>query len=401
MSEAFVQFLESLKLFSGFERTEAIEMENLIATVDSGIETVDTAIKELPISKTEQGFITMGDRPVGEINQIMREGDLVELVKISKAEIPVTSSEVSEFQRLVQNTPELKYRQVKDLSSVTKAKYPHMDVEPENIDTLSQGAKNDLSKVENNLYKYFKQGTVISLTVGTVVVGVDGISKSTLRRKGCFMQTSINGTVTSCKVQAYTCSGITDGNMCQGTFKYYNTTLILMKIVMLDDTDERKMRLAELVEMSVGDLNKNLSQIIDKHYDKVAKFIKDLNDQRPEVDVCQIKHPDVDNGGIPACRMCTPSANPTSTLFIDPSQYPGNVTFQCVINPSIIDTISDAVINTGKDLWDGVSSGILKFLKPIGIFIVIVLILIAVITIVVKLIPQKQQKQSLPTYQRV
>lgn len=393
-AEVFVRFLEELKLFSGFERTEAIEMERLISSVDTGIETADVVIKDLPVAKTEQGFLTLGDRPVGEINQIMREGDLAELVKISQKEIPVTGTDIKSFEKLVSDTPELRTRQVKDLATTAKAKYPQLDVEAENMETLSTGAKKDLAKVESNLFKYFKQGTVISLTIGTVVVGVGWISAATSKRKGCFMQTSIDGKVTSCKVQAYSCIGTPEGNLCQENLKYYNTTLVLMKLVMLDDADERKTKLAELVKMKVSDLNANLSQIIDKFYPDVAKYIKDLAENRPDVDVCQIKHPDIDNGDIPACRMCTPSAKPTSTLFIDPTQYPNNVAFQCVINPSILDTISDAVINTGKDLWDGITSGLIKFLKPIAIFIVIVLILLAIITIGLKLIPQKQAQQS-------
>lgn len=402
----FVKFLEELRLFSGFERTEAFEMEELLSKVDTGIETANVIIKDLPVSATEEGFLTIGDRPVGEINQIMREGDLVELVKISQKEIPVTGTDIKGFQKLVSDTPEMRTRQVKDLASSAKAKYPQLDVEPEKMEMLSNGAKKDVARVESNLFKYFKQGTVLSLTIGTVVVGVGWISKATSKRKGCHMQTSINGKVTSCKVQAYSCIGTPDGNLCQENLKYYNTTLVLMKLVMLDNTDERKMELAKLVKMDVADLNPKLSQIIDNNYSDVAKFIKNLGDKRPDVDICQIKHQDVENGEIPACRMCTPSAKPTSTLFIDPIQYPNNVAFQCVINPSILDTISDAVINTGKDLWDGITSGIIKFLKPISIFIIIVLILFAIITIGFKLIPQKQsqppsQPQSSIRYQRI
>lgn len=393
MAALFREFLEDLKSFSGFEKTLAIDAERLLREVDTGIKGVDEAIKSLPVAKSEQGFLIMGERPVGEINKVLREADLAELVRISKKDIPITSSDKSLFKATVNDTPELKFREVSDLANASKAKYPHLDVTVENIENLSKAGQRDLKIAENNLFKYFKRGTIISLTIGTIVVGVDWLAKATEKRKGCFMLTTINHKTTSCKVQAYSCVG-QGGDMCPQNLKLYNVTLVLMKIATLDDTDSRKISVAKAAGVAVGDLEKNLSQVIDKKYDAIAKVIREMGADRPEFAICDIRHNDVENGVVPACRMCTPSANPISTQFIDPTQYPDNITFQCSINPSLIDTISDAVINTGKNLWDGITNGILQFLKPIAIFIVVILSLFIVVSIVLKFIPNRSAKSS-------
>jgi hypothetical protein len=112
-------------------------------------------------------------------------------------------------------------------------------------------------------------------------------------------------------------------------------------------------------------------------------------DNKPTLQVCSIVNAQIENGKVPPCRMCSPSDNPSSTTFIDPSQYPENVTFECVVNPSILDTITDAVVSTGSNLWEGVSTSVLQPFKRFGIITVIILILVLVIWFVSKLFMKK------------
>lgn len=390
----FKSFLTELKKLSGASKATVEEASSLLKRVDSGIKSTDEAIKSLKVTKNSQGVVLLGDKYVGVINRILREGDLKKLVSVSKQNIPVTAADSSAFKTLVGATPERGLKNVDDVAAVTKRERPHLDATVENLNKISDTAKRDLKKVENNLYKHFKNGAVVALTVGVVYVGADWISKATEARKGCFMVTTVNGVTTSCKVAAYTCSTDEDagtGNKCTGTTNYYNTTLVLMNLANAPDDDPNKIAIATATGIAVNQLNAQLANIIDNHYPAVVTAIEKMGTQRPKTfSICDIKNNAVEGGVVPPCRMCDPTANPVSTSFIDPAQYGDNITFQCVTNPSILDTISDTVLSTGKNLWDGVSTVVSGSLKQIGIIAAIILAVLILVMFIVRLFTRKQ-----------
>lgn len=393
VGSGFKSFLTELKKFSGVNKATVEEASTLLKSVDSGIKSTDEAIKNLKVTKNAQGVVLLGDKHVGRINRILREGDLKTLIGVSKQNIPVTAADSSAFKTLVGNTPERGLKNVDDVAAVTKRDRPHLNATVENLDKISDTAKQDLKKVESNLYKYFKEGAVISLTVGAVYVGVDWVSKATQARKGCFMVTTINGVTTSCKVATYTCSsGDTNtGNKCTGTMDYYNTTLVLMYLANAPDTDPNKIAIATVTGVPVSQLDSQLANIIDNHYPAVVDAIEKMGTERPNTfSICGITNKSVEGGVVPPCRMCDPTANPVSTSFIDPAQYGDNITFHCVTDPSILDTISDTVVSTGKNLWDGVATVVSGSLKQIGIIAAIILGVLVLVMFIARMFTKKR-----------
>lgn len=390
----FRNFLKSLRGLSGIGKGTIEDASALLKTANSGIHSVDDALKNLPVTKTRHGFLRMGDETVGRINKLLREGDLGEIARVSKRNISYTSADVKAFKSTVSDTPEKAFKEMSDVVVANKRVYPHLDARVEDIPNLSKSATKDLKTVENNLFKYFKKGTVIALTLGTVYVSADWLVKATEQRKGCFMLTTINNKTTSCKVQAYSCIG-QGGHMCHDNLPYYNVTLVLMKIATLDDSDLRKIDVATAAGISPSELNAKLATVIDTKYEAVSKVIK-LMTNKPDVDICGIKHPDVENGIVPACRMCSPSDNPISTTFIDPDMYPDNVTFQCSINPSLLDTLTDAAISTGKNLLSGITGGLGPLVKLFAIGFAVILVLLILITVAMKFI-EKRRRNTSPT----
>lgn len=130
------------------------------------------------------------------------------------------------------------------MATQNKKSFPYLDLKETDFPNMSKTAATDIKKIENNLFKYFKQGTTIALTLGVIYVAVDWLVKTTEKRKGCFMLTTISGKTTSCKVQAYSCIG-SEGDLCTSTLSYYNTTLVLMKIATLADDNELKIKVAQ------------------------------------------------------------------------------------------------------------------------------------------------------------
>lgn len=398
VGSGFARFLKDLKTYSGVSVANTAEQaKNLLKTVDSGIKSTDDVIKNLTVTKNKQGAFLLGDQPVGAIHKILREGDLKKLIAVSKQNVPVTAADVSSFKKLVGVTPELGLKNVDDVATVAKRERPHLNATVDNLDKLSDTAKRDLKKVESNLYRHFREGTAVALTIGAVTVGVDWISQATRARKGCFMMTVVDGKTTSCKISAYTCSAddANTGNKCTNVQDYYNITLVLMHLASAPDTDPQKKAIATLTGIAVNELNAKLSTVIDNHYATVAKAIKEMGAQRPKgFSVCGITNDAVENGVVPPCRMCDPTANPVSTTFIDPEQLGENITFQCVTNPSVLDTISDVVVSTGHNLWDGVFTLASGTLKQIGIIAAIVLVLLVLITFIARMLTAKRPEYT-------
>lgn len=380
--------MSDLKKIGASSKVTVEEVSTFLKSIDSGIKSTDETIKNLKVSKNSQGFVLLNDMHVGVVNKVLREGDLKKLVSMTKQNVPVTVSDCSAFKTLVGSTPEMGLKNVDDVATITKREYPHLHATLENLDKLSDTAKRDLKKVESNLYKYFKEGTIIALTVGVVYVGVDWIYKATKSRKGCYMVTTINGVTTSCKIAAHTCS-INDNlvtNSCTGSVDYYNTTLVLMHLSDARDTDPNKIALASATGIAVYRLRSQLANIIDNYYPIVVNLIEQMGIKRPNtVSICGIKNDTVEGGLIPPCRLCDPSADPVSTTFIDPAQFGDNITFICVTNPSILDTITDTVVSTGKNLWDGVGVVVSGSLKRISVLIAIILVVLTLITLIIRM----------------
>lgn len=370
-------FLKELKLLG---RAGVDEVGSLLKNFKSNIKSLDDVITKLPVTKNKHGFIELGENSIGKVNKVMREGNLSEIVKMSGKNIPVSKIESASFKSLVADTPEKAFKDVTDLATANKKSFPHLDLKEADLGNMSKSAAKDVKKVESNLYKYFKTGTKIVLTVGVVYVGVDWLIKTNEKRKGCFMLTTINGKTTSCKVQTYSCVG-SGGDMCTSALPYYNITLVLIKIASMPDTDALKIKVAAAAGVQPSALSSSLANVIDTKYSEITTVIADATN-KPTFVICELSHPDVEKGEIPPCRMCSPSDTPISTSYIDPKQYPDNVTFQCSPNPSLLDTLADVVKNTGKDLFDGISGGLTTLLKPLlilGGVIIIILILISVV----------------------
>lgn len=380
-------------------KNSADEVARITKSVATGSNTIDDIIKSLPVKRAENGLITVGGETVGNINRILREANLTKLIELSKYGKPVTSVEKSLFRELVGDTVERTLKDISDATISSVKTHPKLNIGAESVSKLGKADKAVVDKVQSNLLKRFKEGSIIALAIGSVYVGVDWLVKTTEKRKGCFMVTNINGKTTSCKVSQYTCSdNASSGDLCKSSdMPYYNVTLVLMKIVSLPDNDPNKQTIAKVTGIPVNELQSKLATIIDTKYGEVTDAIADMKN-RPSFKVCDISHPSVEKGQIPQCRMCSPGDNPISTTFIDPSQFGSNITFHCSINPSILDTINDVVVSTGQNIWQGVTGNILGPLKNGLIVISIIAVVCFILFGLIKfgLLRNKQKQEIAP-----
>lgn len=370
------------KKFLGVTRNTVSEMLDALKNVATGVRNVDDVLKNLPVSRAKRGYLLVGENTVGAVERMLRSADLDALARISKSNVRITSIDRSAFKSTLGATPEIRLKSIDDAALATKRARPQLDAG--SLDRLSTAAKSDLKKVESNLFRRFKEGAVIALTLGVVYVGVDWVIKATEARKGCWMLTTIDGKTTSCKLVASSCIG-DSSSACKERELQFNATTEMIYISSLDDSSALKIGLASAAEVEPSKLRDMLPTLIDNKFEKMYQYILSYGINHPKYSTCSPVHPGIENGVVPPCRACSTTADPTSTLFIDGINQLDNIAYQCVENPSYLDTITDTIASTGEDLWHGVSSGIGSILKKLGIVVVALLAVVALGALVFRL----------------
>lgn len=384
----FRQFLVNLKSLG--TSSALSEAETLIRNVNSGIQNVDIAIGALRVSASPERLILLGGQSVGSVHTILRQANLRALLALSDANVAFTSADEAAFKVTVGPTPERGIYELTEASTLNKQRFPNMNVAADETALLSTTGKNNVAKAESNLLKHFALGTKIAITIGVVTVGVGWAIKDTQDNEGCFMCTTINNRTTSCKIQKYSCGKYgNQGMFCSQVPPLYNVTIILMTLANRPNDDTHKISVCEAAGIQPSEMSNKLTTIIDSKFPEVSAVIKKIAGDIP-TSPCTITHPQIDNGVVPACRMCSPTASPTSTEFIDPQQYGDNITFVCRSNPSILDTITDVALSTGKNLFDGIGSGLSSLLRPIGIAAAVIVFVVVIVAVIMALLPKKK-----------
>lgn len=392
---ALVEFRQFLTNLRGLGSSSAVsEAQALIRNVNSGVRNVDLAVKSLSVAASPQRLILLGGETVGTVHTILRQANLRSLLSLSDADIVFNSADEAAFKATVGSTPERSIYELFEAATLNKQRYPNMNVTADDISLISTTGKNNVAKVENNLLSKVATGTKIALTLGVVTVGVGWAVTATEENEGCFMSTTINNRTTSCKIQKFSCTKNADrGSFCLQVPQLYNVVIILMTLAQRSDEDVHKISVCQAAEIQPSELSAKLTTVIDNKFQEVSNVVKKIANEIT-TSPCTIKHPDIDMGGVPPCRMCSPTASPTSTEFIDPEQYGDNITFICHNKPSILDTITDVALTTGRDLFDGVGSGLATLLRPIGIAAAVIIFIIIIVAVIMALLPKKQLSRT-------
>lgn len=380
---SYIRFLERFKPLVGSTLHSLEEASSIIKGVSCPVKSAETLIRGLKVEKNAFGFIEIAGEQAGRVNNILKAGNLDDLVKLAKSDLPITAADRISFRNLTANTPEAVLKQFDELAANVKRLNPEIDVAVENIGKLSKNGAAKVAKAESNLFKYVKLGTQVTLVVGTLYAVSEWISKTTENRKGCWMMTNINNKVTSCKIQQFSCVGKPSNECSKVPDNLYNHTLILMHISLLPDTDQIKIEFCKHMDIEPKSLYEKLPSLITNQYEKMKTYVQNMP-KKPTIDLCKITHTGIENGKVPPCRMCSSTSNPISTMFIDPNQFADNLSFKCIENPSILEVVADAGGSIGKDLLDGLNNVFLKPLKFIGIAAIIILVLIIILNVILK-----------------
>lgn len=389
----FKSLLQNIRKFSGITKEPSNALKRVLDSSNLGISVADNAFKNLKITKdVSTDFLKVNDVFVHQFESFLRSGDLAQLLRLAERDVAVSAVDKKLFSDLARDYPEKVLRDIDEVSNITKLERPQLNITLNNIDKLSNASLKELGHFRRNWGKYVGTGTV-ALVIGTVALTDNWFKDALAARRGCWMVKTVNGKATSCRVSRFTCGDLQQssnntpgGVLCNegDTNEFYNTTLYFMYIVSLSDDDRMKLEMARHLDVRVEDLEKETSNLIKNKYTIIDSVVSQNRSQIPLLGksiICDLKHPEFENGEIPYCRMCDSTVDPKSTRFIDPKQLADNVTFKCVSDPSLVDLLTDMAISTGQNLWDGitsVSASIFKYAKYIAVVAIIVALVIAI-----------------------
>ena len=366
MAAAFRKAIKGLKRLNR-PRVPKADIKSAVSALKSTVAAVDSCFAHIHIAEAANGFLKFGNHSIGKFRKMIKSADLDGLVEAAGNKIEISEVDRAAFREVIGHTPDLGLKKITEVARDLKKQIAHLDTTIEKVDKLSEKAKKDVVKIETRLLNFFKLGAYAALGIGGAIAGVGWLHRATEARKGCHMVTTIDGKLTSCKIAALSCvNGKPDTTSTQHTgvkncnqkvpLGLYNTTHALIRLVSLEDSAELKQDLARATKIPVAELYDKLDVIISNKLADASEVVEKATAYHNYNNICAATHPKV-TIDVPECRMCSSDVDQGSLLYIDPFLYDNdNITFQCVTDPTYIDTIADLTLATGESFIEGLTT---------------------------------------------
>lgn len=395
------KFKFSFKKFFNFG-TDLKELDKVVKNADLGVDAASKMIKEAPYKKLENGLLGVEGKTLNQVEDVMKSGNLGKLKEITGSKININSKEIAEFKSVSADLPQSKLDDLDVGTLKNKTRHPELDIK--DVEKAPTKVKNVVNKINKKGISVFGTGVKVSLVIGAVYIGKNWLEKATAARKGCFLLATIDNKTTSCRYSAASCSGGTNERNCTSSYKssdiLKSRNVAIFSMYALTNTQLKEKYIAELAKQGVtANLETDLGEHLKSHLMQMTTamdiIIAALTDSEKTIFdtamLCKLTHKDVEGGVVPGCRLCDTSGDVTGTSYIDSTNIADNMTYACNANPSILDTITDTIISTGKNILDwGVD--IAQYAKY-GIIIAVVIVLIIIILKIVGIIFKKKEVQ--------
>lgn len=361
--ETFFRELRRINVLGG--ETAAADLRRIFSAPKTTITAFDEALKTVRITGRAGEELRIADETLGHVYTKFRTGDLAEVFRTLKLDSSSFSSmDAANFRAAVGKTPESEIHALEQATARNAARYS-------NVDTKT---------LNNQVLKYFRTGTVISLTVGTIVIGVSSFELAMKASTGCMMVTVIGSNTTSCRISQLSCTNLdlTEGLCTNHVELGRNYTLLIMSVANMPNDRDVKIQVAQELNITPAELYDKIPNLIDSRFDEIRRVMDKVITATGYTvsEPCRVKHKEIEGGIVPECRMCTPSAPVKSTEYIDLSNFGNNITFVCTPHPSPIKIATDLIRTTGIDILKGLSSATSFLLKPIAIIVGILFALV-------------------------
>ena len=397
MSKFLKSFRKSLKpVKSATDAVDKIQFLKTAAKV-SDIPTIANIFDDVDLKYAVKNHrLSANGINLSSIEPILRRGELSKVVSLLNIKASVRMvDQVGFIKSIGKDIPDIKIKEFSDSLKLAKKINPELDIPASSVKELKSKLSVKGNKVLSNALSLIKASAGATLAVSGVfaVLKIGGdlyenLIDATNKRKGCYLLRTINGVTSSCKINNRSCTdkSLDTENLCSPNLipesLSFNVALFLLNAINDDDKElsihiVNTLKIANFKKPFTDDelTTENIDQIIsDKN--KYMLIINTYSQNFKDVsEPCSLKSNKIEQGIIPPCRACNPSADINSTEYVDTSELAVNITLQCQQNSTILETLVDVATGMGVKIFDTLT-GAFPNAKKIFYFLIIFIVLI-------------------------
>lgn len=363
------------------------DVTDVIKAGDSGIASIDDAVRALPFKKVGDE-VHVNDVRWRDIEPLFRKGNIDEAFDKMGVTHTISSADQALFKKsLDEVSPDIKIDELEDKTTVAKKYHSDLDVSAESTgdelaEKLSPSTKAKTKTFYDKLKRYAGPTLIGAGLFTTIIFGVEmwtGLNDAIAARNGCFVVQTDSG-ATSCKVLSHTCGFGSEGDV-PCTTEVMDTIPYNIRLMCLDITSSADATaIAALTAAGlVPDLTaENIDEVlnVEANIPILVNYYPVYYTSGATLDGCVL------SGLMEDCVACDSTVATNSIYYANTTELEGNVTLKCIKDSTLLDTLVDVSTEMGVEIFDAVGDSVSgSFSGNIFLALFIIIILIAGLTL--------------------
>ena len=356
---------------AGLKGSDASALISAIKKPDIKIKNIDSAFDNLPL-EFKAGRIEVNNVPLNRVASEIKGGRLIKAFDDMKVSHTISKADELAYQKTLINIPEKDFYKMNDTIGNYKNIHPDLDITVRSADDIKKLPSVTRQKIDNALDLLKKGAVGTGIVFGIVAVikfGIDAYEALVIaadERKGCFKLVTSNRKTKSCKVSKFSCNFPTGTEMCANG-RYPENIANMMMFALTNNSLLQELQTTIGSEITAD----NIKSLIDDAtiFEKISDYYySTFVTKWTMADPCALTHPSLRPDSATICTACVPSADQKSTEYCDLNDEPDNVTYACVVNSSLLDTLVDLSVGAGIDIFGSLFSGMSDSVSDNAIF---------------------------------
>nr|WCZ68541.1 odv-e56 structural protein [Heliothis virescens nudivirus] len=350
----------------------------------TGIRSVDDVFGTLNYSLVDRQLAVNGVK-LHTVESLLRRGELASMFSKLNKPTAITVADELKFRKLI-DTPDIRIRNMEETVKSARIIHPDLDIvvtSASDLERLPKASRTKLKGIVDNLWSTVKVGGVAVGIFAAISIGVpyyEKLVEATVARNGFYLVVLKGGKTTSFKVPTRSClSTSVTGVKHISAVKYDhldNPVLYLLHTIN-DPSAEMERQSLTSVLGGVTPTMETFETIVqnDTLFAKVSEHYYHSSEGHPLKNPCDLVQT-ADKAKVP-CTGFDPNADEKSYAYVNTYTLPDNMTFKCVTNSTLLETIVDAAGDAAHYILGS------TFMTKLGSYLKYILLAVVAVVLVI------------------
>lgn len=375
---------------------------NQLKAAKCDVPSIDSVFENLPFTKVNDE-IHINDARFRDLEVKFRKGEIKSALDDANISNTIPVADEAALRKTIKaEAPDIDVQELN--KKIDTAKKYHEDLNVTAKDGAELESKLSAPSKEKAKSMYSKivagiaiGGTATGLFTALIVTGevFEDIANANNSRNGCFLVYKNTETV-ACKLPSRSCGYGSNGAVPCSSENVEKTkyNIYLMVHNIFQQNDEASIAEMKDAGIILGTDNEDPStyspDVTLETQDNVGKLIEYYNEKYPSItdvlfDPCAV------SGITEGCVSCNTTASTNSVEYATTELLDGNLTYMCIEDSTVIDTLTDIATTLGVDLFTASGDSLSgSFQGNFFLSVIIVLVLVFAIALAIKFIPKKK-----------